>query len=229
MHFLKITGLVMASLIACSTQARVTKIQIDQVQMLPDNMSGGVPTEQIAGRAFGELDPKLPTNSLINDIEYVKDADGKVRYVATFVITKPVNAKQASGLMWHEVPNRGYKRPNVTDERKNGDIDLTSAWQGDNSGATSVRETAGVDKPHWLKLPIARQADGTPFTGGVFGRIVNRSGPASQPLIVQSNPVPYKPLSLDTQKSRLTARVAESTRGEVIGETEIPSLSLIHI
>lgn len=124
----------------------------------------------------------------------MKDADGKVRYVATFVITKPVNAKQASGLMWHEVPNRGHKRPNVPDERKNGDIDLTSAWQGDNSGATTVRDVAAVDKPHWLKLPIARQADGTPFTGDVFGRIVNRSGPASQPLIVQSNPVPYKPM-----------------------------------
>lgn len=124
----------------------------------------------------------------------MKDADGKVRYVATFVITKPVNAKQASGLMWHEVPNRGHKRPNVPDERKNGDIDLTSAWQGHNSGATTVRDVAAVDKPHWLKLPIARQADGTPFTGDVFGRIVNRSGPASQPLIVQSNPVPYKPM-----------------------------------
>ncbi len=179
MHLWKTTGLVLVSLIVCSAQARVTKIQIDQVQMLPDNMSGGVPTEQIAGRAFGELDPKQPANALINDIEYVKDADGKVRYVATFVITKPVNSKQASGLMWHEVPNRGNRRPNVTDERKNGDIDLTSAWQGDNSGATTVRDLAAVDKPHWLKLPIARQADGTPFTGDVFGRIVNRSGPVT--------------------------------------------------
>ncbi len=223
MRLWKTTGLVLASLIVCSAQARVTKIQIDQVQMLPDNMSGGVPTEQIAGRAFGELDPKHPANALINDIEYVKDADGKVRYVATFVITKPVNSKQASGLMWHEVPNRGNRRPNVTDERKNGDIDLTSAWQGDNSGATTVRDLAAVDKPHWLKLPIARQADGTPFTGDVFGRIVNRSGPASQPLIVQSNPVPYKPMTLDTQKARLTSRVAESTRGEVMGEVEIPA------
>ena len=47
MHLLKTTGLVLASLIVCAAQARVTKIQIDQVQLLPENMSGGVPTEQI--------------------------------------------------------------------------------------------------------------------------------------------------------------------------------------
>jgi len=223
MNLSKSTVLFLSCLAAIAAQARVTKIEIDQVQLLPDNMSGGVATQQIAGRAFGELDPNLPMNSLINDIQYVKDTDGKVRYVATFVITKPVNPKQASGLMWHEVPNRGVRRPNVPDERKNGDVDLTSAWQGDNAGATAVQNVAGVDKPHWLQLPIARQSDGTPFTGDVLGRIVNRSGVASQPLIVQTNPVPYKPMSLDTQQSRLVSRVAESTRGEVIGEVEIPS------
>jgi hypothetical protein len=65
-----------------------------------------------------------------------------------------------------------------------------------------------VEQPHWLKLPIARNADGSPVTGNVFGRIVNRAGPNSQPHIVQTNPVPYKPMSLDTRESRLVSRVA---------------------
>lgn len=202
--------------------ARITRIVIDEVKPFPADQSGGIPTEQVAGRAFGELDPANPANGIINDIQLVKDADGKVRYVATFVITKPVDLKQASGLLWHEVPNRGLRRPNVVAERANGDIDITSAWQGDNAGATRVRDTAGVDQPHWLKLPIAKNADGSPVTGDVFGRIVNRSGPGSQPLIVQTNPVPYRPISLDPRESRLVSRVAESTRGEVIGETVIP-------
>jgi hypothetical protein len=223
MSFFNKASLLLACLMVSTAHARVTKIQIDQVQQMPSDLSGGVATEQIAGRAFGELDPQLIQNSVINDIQYVKDADGKVRYVATFVITKPVQASQASGLMWHEVPNRGLRRPNVPDERKNGDVDLVSAWQGENAGATAVRATAEVDKSHWLKVPIARQADGTPFQGEVLGRIVNRSGKNSQPLIVQSNPLPYKPMTLDTQKARLVSRVAESTRGEVIGENEIPS------
>ena len=202
-------------------QARVTRIVIDEVRPFPAADSGGIPTEQIAGRAFGELDPASPANAIINDVQLGKDADGKVRYVATFVITKPVDPARASGLMWHEVPNRGLRRPNVVAERANGDIDLTSAWQGDNAGATRVRETAAVDQPHWLKLPVARMPDGSPVTGDVFGRIVNRSGAGSQPLIVQTNPVPYKPISLDPRESRLVSRVAESTRGEVIGESAI--------
>jgi Alpha/beta hydrolase domain len=211
--------------LSCATntavQARVTKIVIDEVKPLAAASAGALPSEQIAGRAFGELDPASPANRLINDILLARDPDGKVRYIATFVLTKPVDMSRASGLMWHEVPNRGNARPNVVAERSHGDVDLTSAWQGDNSGATAVRDTAQVSRPHWLKLPIARNVDGSDVRGQVFGRIVNRSGAASQALIVQSNPVPYKPVSLDTKASRLVSRVAESTRGEVIGETEI--------
>lgn len=206
-----------------SAHARVTRIVIDEVKPMMAGQYGSVATEQVAGRAFGELDPNSPANRIINDLDLVRDPDGKVRYVATFVLTKPVDLAKASGLMWHEVPNRGLRRPNVVAERANGDIDLTSAWQGDDAGATAVRALAEVDKPHWLKLPIARHPDGSPVTGRVFGRIVNRSGPGSQPLIVQTNPVPYKPVSLNSRESQLVSRAAESTRGEAIGEVEIPS------
>jgi len=208
---------------ATASQARVTRIIIDETRSMPSTESGGIAFEQLAGRAFGELDPSSPANTIVNDLGYVKEADGKVRYVATFVLTKPVDPARASGLLWHEVPNRGLRRPNVVAERAFGDIDLTSAWQGDNAGATRVRDSAAVAEPHWLKVPIARETDGSPITGQVLGRIVNRSGPNSQPLIVQNNPVPYKPVSLDTRKSRLVSRGAESTRGEVIGEVEIPA------
>jgi hypothetical protein len=214
-------ALVLGVAMAAGVQARVTRIVIDEVKPLAAEQSGGVVYEQLAGRAFGELDPKLPAHALIQDIELGKDADGKVRYVATFVLTKPVDMARASGLLWHEVPNRGNPRPNVVAERAQGDIDLTSAWQGDNAGATTVRETAAVSRPHWLRLPVAKNADGSAVTGQVFGRIVNRSGPGSQRLIVQTNPVPYQPVSLDTRQSRLVTRAAESTRGEVIGETEV--------
>ncbi|MEO7642437.1 MAG: alpha/beta hydrolase domain-containing protein, partial [Ramlibacter sp.] len=222
-RFAGCVALAVPGLLSLPAQARVTRIVIDDRVTLPAAASGGIEFEQLAGRAFGELDPKLPGNALIQDIELGKDADGKLRYVATFVLTKPVDLKRASGLLWHEVPNRGNRRPNVVHERALGDIDLTSAWQGDNAGATSVRETGAVERPHWLKLPVARNADGSPVTGEVFGRIVNRSGAGSQPLIVQTNPVPYKPVSLDTRQSRLVSRAAESTRGEVMGETPIPA------
>jgi Alpha/beta hydrolase domain len=227
-HFTRLAGKLslvglLATLLITTAQARVVRIVIDETKPLPEAESGGVPSEQIAGRAFGELDATLPANAIINDILLARDPDGKVRYIATFVITRPRDASKASGMMWHEVPNRGVRRPNVPAERANGDIDLTSAWQGDNAGNTAVRSAAGVELPHWLKLPIARNPDGSAVSGEVFGRIVNRSGAGSQPLIVQSNPVPYKPASLDTKQARLVMRTAESTRGEVIGESVIPS------
>ena len=117
-----------------NAQARVTRIVIDETQPMPAVAGVDTAYEQIAGRAFGELDAQLPANAIIQDIELAKDADGKVRYMASFVIYKPVNLKDASGLMWHDVPNRGRVFPYAEQEFAAGDIGLASAWQGDNSG-----------------------------------------------------------------------------------------------
>lgn len=214
-----------AMLLALTTavQARVTRIVIDERVALPPDGPNAITYERIAGRAFGELDPRLPVNAIIQDIDLGKDADGKVRYVATFTLTKPVDPARASGLMWHDVPNRGRRlASNEVAERAAGDIELNSAWQGDNAGGTAVRATMAAGGLHWLQLPVAKGPNGAPITGEVFGRIVNRSGLESQPLLVQTNPLPYKPASLATRASRLVARTAETTRGVVSGETIVP-------
>jgi hypothetical protein len=134
-----------------------------------------------------------------------------------------VDNKAASGLMWHDVPNRGRTFPMAGPERAAGDVLLASAWQGDNAGATAVLPAMSVTGMQWLQLPVARQANGQPVTGQVFGRIVNRQGPASQPLLVQTNPVPYKPVSLDPKESRLVSRGGETMAGQAIDEREIPA------
>ena len=223
-----------AALIAAApAQARVTKIVIDQT-VSPAFCKGDACAsygaagqyEQIAGRAWGELDPADPLNSLIQDIQLSKDADGKVRYVATFVITRPVDMSKASGMLWHEVPNRGRPVLLSTQEREFGDIGLATAWQGDNAGfgttlGTTVRERMTVDGNHWLQLPVPKNADGSPITGPVFARIINRSGINAQPLIVQTNPVPYMPATPDTAKATLVSRDHETLDGKVKGETPI--------
>jgi Alpha/beta hydrolase domain len=201
--------------------ARVTRIVIDET--LPMPAGPGPAYEQLAGRAFGELDPTLAGNAIIQDIQLAKDTDGKVRYVASFVIYKPVDAKAASGLMWHDVPNRGNVYAMASAEREAGDVLLASAWQGDNVGGTAVRATASVAGKQWLQLPVARGENGQRITGEVLGRIVNQGGPASRGLWVQTNPVPYTPVSLDTTKARLVSRGGESQRGEVIDERSVPA------
>src|SRR5438270_564960 len=88
---------------AAVAEARVTHIVIDDQQ--PLSSSPGY--QQISGRAFGELDPSDPLNAIIQDISLGADPDGKVRYVASFVLTLPTDLAQASGMLWHDVPNRG--------------------------------------------------------------------------------------------------------------------------
>jgi hypothetical protein len=209
-----------------SAQARVTRIVIDETLALPaaaNAPANAIAYEQVAGRAFGELDPQLPANAIIQDISLARDADGKVRYVASFVIYKPVDMAQASGLMWHDVPNRGRVFPFAAQERRFGDIMLASAWQGDNAGATAVRAKASAAGMQFLQLPMAKGANGERISGEVLGRIVNRSGLASQPLMVQTNPLPYLPMNLDPMRSKLTSRAGETQRGEIVDEIAIAS------
>ena len=216
------------ALSAVTAEARVTQIFVDQTAALTAT-GQNIQYEQIAGRAFGELDADHPLNAIIQDIGLAKQADGKVHYVASFVLTKPVDMSQASGLMWHDVPNRGSPIVINVIERNNGDIGLASAWQGDNAGidagnGTIVRPTMTVGGRHFLKLDAAKYADGSTVTGQVFGRIVNRSGLDSQPLIVQTNPVPYLPnnMALDSTDDTLVSRDGESMEGDVENEVTIP-------
>ncbi len=231
------TGLTLAALMLCAPPAlaRITKIIIDET-VSPAFCKGTACAtygdaghyEQISGRAFGELDPADALNKIIQDIELAQDADGKVRYVATFVITKPVDMSKASGLLWHDVPNRGRPVTPGTLERGFGDVGLASAWQGDNAGmsaalGTTVRATMAAGANHWLQIPVAKNADGSPVTGQVFGRIINRAGLKAQALMVQTNPLPYMPATLDTAKATLVSRDHETIDGKVSGETPITS------
>src|SRR5437870_6845114 len=160
---------------APTAHARVTRIIIDKTEPLTGQ---NMPYETLTGRAFGELDPSDPLNTLITDIDRAPRVNGKVGYIATFFIVKPVDLSRASGLMWHDVPNRGGRITITADLRNLHDIGLSSGWQGDNAGATAVPANA-ADIPgtppfgtnEWVKVPVV-----TGVTGRIFGRIINRSG-----------------------------------------------------
>jgi len=205
-----------------SVDARVKKIVVEKkVSPAFDGASFGPagPYETLAGRAFGELDPKDPRNALITDITLApKNAAGMVEYVASFYVVKPIDMSKASRLMWQDAPNRGGRITIGVPERNFGDIGLSSGWQGDNSGRT----VPGPDND-WVVVPIAKNADGSPVSGLVIGRIVNLAGVNSQPMIVNANPVPYKPVTLDTSKATLTTHTAETVDGKIIGEAKIAS------
>ena len=82
------------------------------------------------GRIFGELDPDDPHHSIITDIDHAAKTHGKVAYIADFEIVTPTDPVQRSGLMIHEVPNRGNNAIN-TASLIQGATYVQSGWQGD--------------------------------------------------------------------------------------------------
>jgi hypothetical protein len=197
--------------------ARVTRIVIDGP---PTAVTGQPGYEQLTGRAFGQLDPNDSHNTIITDIGLVQ---GTPTYIASFVIRKPKDMSLASGVMWHDVPNRGGDVGFNTDSFAANDVQLLSGWQGDNAGGTSVPANASCVPPyvapcaqptfphHYVATPVL-----TGVTGQILGRIVNRNGSVAAPLNVMGNPIPYFPNDLlNHSGDTLTIHTHETLPGVV--------------
>src|SRR5215467_3712404 len=66
--------------------------------------------EKITARAFGEVDPNLPGNALITDIQFApRNSRGMVEYSMDVVIVKPIDPSKGSGKIFYDVVNRGNK------------------------------------------------------------------------------------------------------------------------
>jgi Alpha/beta hydrolase domain len=198
------------------SDARVTKIIIDRI---PTPLAGDATYETITGRAFGELDPMDSHNSLITDIALApRNANGMVEYIASFFIVKPVDMSQSSGLMWHDVPNRGGRITISSDLRAQRDIGISSGWQGDNAGATAVPANAGSlvgvtpSTNEWVKTPVVAG-----LTGRIFGRIINRSG-NNNALNVMGNPIPYFPADVTNNADAVLKEHLKETVDGVVTE-----------
>ena len=201
-------------LASAGAEARVTQFVIDSRKspaFAGASFGAAGAYETLTGRAFGELDPKDPHNSIIQDIELApRNAHGMVEYTASFQIVKPVDMCKSSHLMWHDVPNRGGRITIVPEERALGDIGLSSGWQGDNSGATAVGPAH-----EYVVVPVAHNADGSPVTGPVMARIFNASGPASQPFSFTAIRCPIARRHSTPAKPALTTHASESIDGKI--------------
>jgi len=221
-----------------ASEARVTRVVIDStVTPVCVVRNGAVCVqsdatyEEVTGRAFGELDPNDVHNALITDLKLAApNANGNVPYVASFRLRKPIDMNTASGVMWHDVPNRGGDVAFPPDSFAGKDVQLLSGWQGDNAGGTAVPANASCLPPY--AAPCAAPAFANHYvvapklagvTGGVLARIVNRTG-TNAPLNVMSNPVPYFPAnSADNTGATLKEHLAETVDGQVTEGATIPN------
>jgi hypothetical protein len=144
--------------------AQVTRLEIQSREPASNGQTFGVagPYEIVRGRVHGEVDPKDPKNAIIQDVALApRNARGRIEYVATFALARPVDMSKASGVLVYSVVNRG--NGTVAPEPE-GHISLVSGWQGD------VVPTADNQT---ITVPIAKNADGSTITGPVIGRFTN--------------------------------------------------------
>jgi hypothetical protein len=140
LRYLMTVSVIFSAVISWSSpsHAYVQKIIIDQtatVNFTPIPSGSSIPGSSTSytiyvGRIFGEVVPNDPLDSIITDIDLAPNASGKVGYIATFEIVTPTDPSQRSGLMIHEVPNRGNNAIN-TAALIQGATYVQSGWQGD--------------------------------------------------------------------------------------------------
>jgi hypothetical protein len=195
---------------AVPTHAEVTRIVIEQKQSpaYEGKSFGDVGQYEIlTGKAYGELDPRDPHNTIITDIQFApRNKRGMVEYIATFTLVKPMDLTKANGVLLYAVPNRGNRISiaafGVAGESgdefflKRGFIILHSGWQGD----LAPRPNAET-----ISVPVAKNPDGSSITGLTWARFSNMpAGATTLPL-----PPGHEAASLDAAKATLTRRGAE--------------------
>ncbi|HET6605066.1 MAG TPA: alpha/beta hydrolase domain-containing protein [Rhodopila sp.] len=168
-------------------QARITRIDIEKIEpAYGDRSFGDVgPYEVVTGKAHGEVDPKLPTNAVIQDIDLApRNAHGMVEYTTDIAILRPANPSHSNHILLFNVINRGNKgavslynadaSASLLDNnqvrvpgdgwlQRQGYTLIWFGWQGD------VLPGRGRMV---LKVPVARNPDGSPVTGLVRAEIV---------------------------------------------------------
>ena len=166
-------GLILS--IACF--GAVTEINVIERSDVLDGVSTGAagPYERIIARAVFQVDPKLPANRIIADIDLApRDAAGRVDFSADLYVLKPRDPAKANGTVLFEVSNRGGKgmlsmfnrakgSPDPRDDAEFGDRLLlqqgfTLVWLGWQHDTAKPRELLRA------YLPVATQ-DGKPITG----------------------------------------------------------------
>ncbi len=177
--------------------ARVTRIEIVKTEPAFGGkvFPGAGAFERLSGIAHGEVDPKAPANAGIQDIGLApRNARGMVEYAAEIDILRPANPDKANGILLFNAVNRGNKDALA---RLNADVPgpaantnaLTSPGDGwvQSAGTTLIffawqADVLPGDSRMTLKVPVARNPDGSPVTGLVRSEFVVQAPAKAQNL-----------------------------------------------
>ncbi len=221
-----VLGVVGILMLASDVDARVTKIQITTKESPTfggHSWPGVGQYEKIVGKAFGEVDPADPKNSVIVDILLApRNANGRVEYSFDFYILKPIDLTKGVHKVVYEPPNRGSKTWSSLGRISSGGDDpgsitnptelanwflmprgYTMVWSGWDFSAGNDNS----DNVLTMTFPIAKNRDGSSITGPAYEYIV------AQGLSYALN---YPAATLDQTKATLTHRVRLNDTPQVI-------------
>jgi hypothetical protein len=168
------------ALAVASAEARITRIEISKTEPAFAGESFGTvgSYERLMGKAYGEVDPRLPANALIQDLALApRNARGMVEYVTDIDILRPADRSKSNGVLFFNIVNRGNKGGLPL---FNADVPINAAANNDlatagdgfmqRQGYTIVwfgwqPDVAAGANRMTMKVPVARNADGSPITG----------------------------------------------------------------
>ena len=104
--------LLLAAGVADQALAELTRFEIERREPFADGRSFGDvgEYERIVGRVFFEIDPKLPGNQRIIDLQYAaQNKRGRVEFSADLDLLAPKDLSKARGAALYDVNNRGRK------------------------------------------------------------------------------------------------------------------------
>jgi Alpha/beta hydrolase domain len=199
-----------------AADAKITRIVIEKKAPAfgGTTFGAGGTYEQLDGKAYGEIDPRDPLNSIIQDLELApRNERGLVEYSMDISILKPADMSKGNRTLLYETVNRGRKNlPFLNiggDLAKVGDGFLQregytlawSGWEGDIT--TGIR----------ILLPTAANPDGSQITGRVRGEYILT---AARSTVNVSAPPAYEAASFDNSGAVLTRRVHQHDPRETI-------------
>ncbi|MEO7142258.1 MAG: hypothetical protein ABI165_02015, partial [Bryobacteraceae bacterium] len=226
MRALLIAVLSSIALIAGVTDVRV----IDRSEVLNGASPGSAgPYERIAAKATFAIDPKLPANRIITDIDYAtRDPNGQVQFSADIYVLKPRNTAKGNGTALVEISNRGGKGMlGMFDFAQSSRDPRSSAEFGDRfllaQGYTLIWVGWQFDVPHLpgllrIDTPIARKPDGS-ITGLVRSDFVLDHRERSHSL-ADRNHLAYPVINPEDPAIKLTVRDRPDSPRKVIPRSQ---------
>lgn len=205
-----ITGLLVVCMTTTLAQAEVTRIEITQRRPYAEGrpMGDRGPYEQLRGRIYFAIDPKLPANGNIVDLDLApRNAQGHVEFQADVELLAPVDRSRGNGAALYEVNNRGGKTaPGIfnggADEflLRQGFVVVWSGW---------IAEVLPGGERLLFQAPPALEG-GKPVRGIVRNEwIVDRSLEKAS-ISHRGNQAAYRPVPELEDRARLTMRVNEA-------------------